>query len=301
MKDLPTSDIGLEALVNVNGFAKGYDAERWANVPLITDISCRIGDDNARTPEDAKAIYEETVSMVGPDVMFGTYISGGRVDDNMNQYPRPTVQWMPTWSYLHDHYRRVDVGNLTFAEMFAEMIAVECSERPGSIVFLDNIIHHSAMSSWPIDWSPTCRFLYFVYQNLKQYDKQLIVNIAGSPHNMSHMDRAYLRWATDGMAFEMCYHESVRNDPEKKARLIETYRYWLDKGKTVILIPGKRGEEREAEQQIVAEFAMEFRKPGDRLFIARAFWEQEREWNQWPVQKGELRDTTDPVDSSDEG
>ena len=296
MEDFPTSDNGLECLCNLNGYAADYEAERWANVPLITDISVRIGEDNAPTPEAAKERYHQAIEMLGSNVVFGTYISGSRVDGALMQWPRPTVQWMPTWSYLKDYYRRIDVSRMEYAEMFAEIIAAECADRPGSLVFLDNIIHPSAMSEWPIDWVSTCRFLVLVRMGLQDYGKRLIVNVAGSPHAMSAIDRVYANYVADGFAFEMCYHESVRGDEEKTARLIETYRYWLDREKTIILIPGKSGDEREAEQQIVAEFAMSFREPGDRLFVTRAFWERQREWNSWPVDKREPGQDKPPLE-----
>lgn len=289
-----SSDQQLRCMVNLNGYALSYPVDRWANVPLITDLSVWI-DDVSNAQETFKQVVD-TIQQTNSQAVFGTYISGGRVEPVFRQYPPEAVakdlipeEWLRT-----DYPNYVDLSNHEAADTFADLIGDSCRNRSGQIIFLDNIVHPSALSTWN-SWVDTCRFLSRVKKNINLLGKKVIVNIAVSPWGMSDEDVRLLSEAVDGMSFEMPFHSLARGNQERTQRLIEVYRAWLRDGKIVVLIPvapiescnGSFCISRDSEAKLSAGLVMMIRETGDRMYVAWPFFQEAPEWTFWPRKMGD--------------
>ena len=279
------SDAQLRCMVNLSGYALSYPPDRWANVPLITDLTVW----TVSTPNVQETFEQvvDTIQFTNSQAVFGTYISGGRVEPVFAQYPPEAVakdlipaQWLRT-----DWTNYVNLSNHEAADTFAGLIGESCRNRAGQVVFLDNIVHPSALSTWT-DWSDTCRFLTLVRDKLHLFGKSVIANIAVSAWSMSDVDVQLLSDAVDGMAFEMPFHSTARGNQERTQRLIEVYRAWLRDGKIVVLIPLAPPENRHLEARLMAGFAMMVREPGDQLYVSWPFYQVAPDWTFWPRQFG---------------
>ncbi len=285
---LPTSDRNLACLVNLSGHAVSYPPDRWAAVPLVTDLAV----DPDSVP-DAHARLQEVLALLNhhsPKGLVGTYISGGRVESAFKRYPPEAIhaRHMPV-NWLRPNTNRVDLSNPQAGEAFADLIVAACEPRQRPIVFLDNIIHPSAMRGWYL-WEDTCRFLGRVKRGVNRNGSLLVPNIAVASWGMSDKDVELLSATVDGMTFEMPYHRLARGNRERTARQIAIYRTWLSGGKIVVFIAVdstlKTLPEKDREVRLVAAFAMLVRNPGDPLFIAWPFYRPQPDWARWPEQLG---------------
>ncbi len=295
---LPNSDHNLRCLVNLSGHAAKYPAESWATVPLVTDLSVR-----HNTVPNAGDRFEEVLKLLkrtNPQALVGRYISGGRVESAIKQYPREAIRanQLPH-EWLRSATNRVDLSNAKAADLFADLIIAESIQPVSPIVFLDNIVHPSMLRGW-VSWENTCRFLQRVKHGLNQNGTRLIANLALAPWGMSDGEVELLSAAVDGMSFEMPFHRRARGNRQRTRSLIAAYRTWLSAGKLVVFIPvvhalesvpeKDRESAKAQEMRLLAGFAMLIRNPGDRLFVASPFWRPEPDWAHWPESFGTPRD-----------
>jgi hypothetical protein len=217
-------------------------------------------------------------------------LSGGRVESVIKQFPPEAIRadQIPS-DWIRPGSTRVDLSNPEAATQFAELIVEECKSRALPIVFLDNILHPSALSGW-ISWKDTCRFVGLVKRGVNANGSSLIVNIAVAPWAMSDADVVLLSDAVDGMSFEMPFHRRARGNRKRTRLLIDVYRKWLAAGKLVVLIPIDRSlktkAQKDSESRLLAAFAMLIRNPGDRLFVTWPFYRIEPDWAGWPKRLG---------------
>ncbi len=295
---LPNSDHNLRCVVNLSGHAVKYPAESWATAPLTTDLSVR-----HNTVPDARVRFEEVVKLLrrtNPHAFVGRYISGGRVESEIKQYPQEAIrssEFPNKW--LRTATNRVDLSNAEAADLFADLIIAESIKPASQIVFLDNIVHPSTLSGW-VPWEDTCRFLQRVKRGVNKNASLLIANIAVAPWGMPDQEGKLLSNAVDGMSFEMPFHRHARENRKRTRSLIAVYRKWLSAGKLVVFIPlahaiktvpeVDRESETIREMRLLAGFAMLIRNPGDRLFVASPFWRPEPDWAHWPESFGSPRE-----------
>ena len=180
---------------------------------------------------------------------------------------------------------RIDLSQPDERTGIADHILDECRIRPGQLVFLDNIVHPSALAGW-VSWSDTCGFMEQIRAGLSPAGKRLIANIAVAPWGLTDEDVQLVSDAVDGMAFEMPFHKDARGHRERTQRLFTVYRHWLNAGKFVVLIPLAPLETRHQEAEFIAGFAMLFRNYGDRLHVAWPFFQVAPEWTYWPREFG---------------
>ena len=291
---LPNSDHNLRCSVNLSGYALGYPAESWATAPLTTDLSVRY-----KTVPDASDTYEEVVKLLrrtNPKALVGRYLSGGRVESTMKQYPQEAIRASQVPSeWLWSATNRVDLSNPKAADLFADLIIAQSIKPISQLVFLDNIVHPSMLRGWA-PWEDTCRFLHRIKHGVNKNASLLMANIAVAPFAMPDGEAKLLSEAVDGMSFEMPFHRHARGDRKRTRSLIAIYRTWLSAGRIVVFIPVVHAlktvpkEARESEQvremRFLAGFAMLIRNPGDRLFVASPFWRPEPDWAHWPQSCG---------------
>lgn len=287
--ELPNSDSDLRCIVNLNEHARSYPLNQWAIVPLVTDFSVFL-----ESGPNADLVYQEVQELLkrhNPKAPVGTYISGGRVEPVIKQYPPEAIRedGIPE-NWRRPSTDRVDLANPEAADRFAQLIIDACQGRKGQIVFLDNVVHPSELPGW-FPWNATCRFLRLVQRGVHGADKLLIANIAGKPWGMSDEDARLLGDAVDGMSFEMPFHQYARGNRERTEGEIRALRTWLSQGKVVVLIPvvGSTATEEEGDREarLIAAFAMLIRNRGDRLFVAWPFWKPVADWADWPKRLGE--------------
>jgi hypothetical protein len=286
---LPNSDSDLRCMVNLSGYALSYPPQQWATTPLVTDFAVI----RESTP-DPQAVFAKVLDVLKrnhADAAVGTYISGGQVKPVIQSYPPEVIHanQVPV-NWLRPNTNRVDLANAEAAEGFAGLIVAECRKREGRFVFLDNIVHPSALPGW-FPWETTCRFLSRVRRDLHENEKLLIANIAVAPWAMSDEDVRLLAESVDGMAFEMPFHKYARDNRERTKRQIDVYRLWLSQKKIVVLIPVddslETPAEIEREVRMLAGFAALVRNRGDSLFVAWPFWKPTPDWADWPKRLGE--------------
>jgi hypothetical protein len=285
----PNSDHDLRCIVDLNGYALGYDLSRWADRGLIGFLTIHL------EPEmgDVEQRYLDILVLLRttpPASFVGTYISGRRIDEKADRYPAPTIDRARIQdSWLRPGENNIDLGNQAAAEGFADLIIEECAQRPAPLVFLDNIIHPSALKEW-CSWRDTCGFLARVHEGLNAQGQRLIANIAVASWAMSAHDVDLLSGSVDGMSFEMPFHKNARGNQDRTRWQTYVYRKWLGLGKCVVLIALdsslKTQEEKDDEAQLIAALAMMVRNPGDRLFVAWPFFRHTPDWADWPVRFG---------------
>ncbi len=285
---LQPSDQTLRCGVNLSGHAFNYPPSQWASVPLITDFSVFLD-----TVANPAARYNEVLARAlatNPGVVIGRYLSGARVQSSFKQYPPEAVdsqKFLP--AMLRSGTDIVDLEDPGAARQFTDFIVDQFRDFPRPILFLDNMVHPSALPGW-IPWKHTCALLSEIRSAINRRGALLVANIAVASWAMSDADVDLLTSVVDGMAFEMPFHAFARQSPDRIERQIEVYRRWLDRGKIVVMIPVTSSDEEQAandlEVRFVAAFAMVVRRPGDRLFVAWPFWKANPDWNQWPADFG---------------
>jgi len=293
----PNSDQRLACTVNLDTQAYNYEAN-WRRTTLITDHKIEAS-------SDAADYFQSSVETIQrADIRFGTYISGGQVLATARYYPAEAITIEQTaWSQssiihgvcvnrdgsvVHGSYVNLDepVARLPFGRLLVE----EISSRPGDYVFLDNIAHNSAAGPHWFAWLNSCDLMRRVREGCPRCRKLLIVNIAVDPGALNIVELEQLAMSVDGVAFEMPFVRARRERFGNQYDLIENYRYLLDAGKLIVLIPVDAALEteaqRDAERRFIAAFAMMIRKPGDRLFVAWPFWKPAPDWATWPQDFG---------------
>lgn len=283
------SDQSLCCMVNLDGHAIHYPPSRWASVPLITDFSVFV--DTVADPTQRYNELLDRAQSTNSDIVIGRYLSGARIQSSFKQYPPEAVnaQNFPS-NLLRKGTDRVNLEDPKAEQQFLNLVLDSYRSYPRRVLFLDNIVHPSALPGW-IPWHTTCRFLAQIKAALHQDKALLIANIAVAPWAMTDADISLLNDSVDGMAFELPFHQLARKSPQHTARQIEVYRYWLDKRKIVVLIavPDKSITtewERELEVRFIASFAMMIRKSGDKLYVAWPFYKPLPDWNDWPAVLG---------------
>jgi hypothetical protein len=275
----------LRCMVNLSSYALSYPLDRWAGVPVTTDIA--VPTTSTSTPHLVLSNLITKIQTRNPHALFGTYISGGRIESSFAQYPPETVaaRLIPTEWLLPDT-NRINLRNRLAASTFADLIIQESVHRPGHILFVDNIIHPSSLPGW-IPWQDTCWFLSRIRDGLVPSKKRLIANIAVSAWGLSDADVQIVTQAVDGISLEMPFHALARGHRERTQRLIDIYRIWLDEKKYLVLIPVAPLATRHKEAELIAGLAMILREPGDRIYVAWPFFQETPHWTNWPEDFGE--------------
>jgi hypothetical protein len=285
LRPRPTSDKIIRCIVNMNGYAVEYPTYMWAVVPLTTDLTVHMDPniDEAERFAEVSQMGEEA----NPDIFIGRYISGSRVEVTHDRYPPPAVNAteIPEEWLKPDATNRVNISNPQAAEAFAKLIVTEFRRAPKPVVFLDNIVHPTSLSTW-FPWADQCRFLQQVREGLHENGGLMIANVAMALWGLSDTDVALTAESVDGIALEQPVHPKVREEAARLNRVIHIYRTWLDAGKIIVLIPRTTEELVEKELQFIAAFAMAIREPGDSIFVAWPFWKPVPAWQSWPEEFG---------------
>lgn len=270
------SDKILRCIVNMNGHALNYAPERWAYVPLITDIS-------VKPTEGSPYVYYELINRArkfNPDIKIGSYVSW-RLQDAPIQYPNDSIKRSIFPLEWIKHTNKPDLGN-KWARYIAHSEVLDLAEpRNGDYLFIDNNVHPSALSTW-FKWEDTCDFLQMV-----NFEENVIANIAGSPHFFKDSDIELLNGAVKGVAFEVPWHPTARSTVDQIKSVLRTYKQLLEQQHIVILMSVVQdGTERDKEMTLLAGLCMMVRNPGDAIFVARSFWQDRPLWESLPESLG---------------
>lgn len=277
MNDLPVSEHTIRCIVNMDQHALKH-LDKWVGVPLITDLSMKL-EQEFPDPIASPSLHYAELRSIAPHA--GRYISGGRMDRVKRQSPEATIDFarIPAiWMIGETNRFRLD--GVGVAEDLAGCIESSVRDNDVPIVFLDNMVHPSTGGT-EIAWFHTCRFLRMLRDKLNSQRQVLIANVAVAPWIMSELDAKMLSDSVDGMAFEMAFHENIRDRPDRIEKELARHRAWLDAGKTVICIPLAKKDDPahlESEAAYMAEQVHANRKTGDSWWVAYPYFKEKPDW-----------------------
>ncbi len=274
----PDSSKYDRVLVNAQQGIESYPKEWFAQDTLVTDFT--IADTDKKTAESAAQQYTTIRALLNSyGLAVGTYVSGTTVEPEAMETKWPWVvvpsEWMPDASQYvgaipGEPFRKIiDVSDPGTRHAFQSGIRKLWEQMPAPVRFVDNAaIHQSAGRGQP--WKSYCQNIREIREMGDAMGSVQIFNLSGHVGEFSDVEASELIQAVGhgGILLEMPWHENIRKDPAATERARLRYRQLLDSGMAIIMAePGA-----EPSKDLV-KWVNSWRKPGDHLYFAGAFWQ----------------------------
>lgn len=286
---IPNSDARMDCLASIPG---EYVGSADLSAPLVLSYTV------PRASGDAP--YRQLRGSFDPDALVGTYIKSTwpRPLDVLARYP---FECLPSETFYPHELLPADASGATFYRLdnatrrtyFATRLVTEAREREAELLILDGGAHPMSGAAWAkaIGWPTVCQYYRQVRDGCAAHGIDLIVNFALSDWLLTPGDCDLLTQCTHAVALEYPLNVPYCRNPADPIRSVQRFRdglaRWrqiLDAGVGLVLTP--TAPPGVGEQRFLAAAAMLVRRPGDRLFVLRDWFNSIPEWRDLAARLG---------------
>lgn len=272
----PDSTLHGRALVNVNNYIATRPRAWFSHDTFVTDF--QVLNVTPGTHAQAGEQYQKVRSLLESwGLQVGTYMSGTTVTPEADHTTWPpatvSIEQMPAAARYVGSWPRqprrkiIDVTDPDTRHAFQSVIRQLWQSEPAPIRFVDNAaVHPSVARMQP--WEAYCENIEEIRKLGEALGSRVVFNIAMHVGMLSDSDALLLMQAVGdhGIALEMPWHRTIRENKEATQRAQERYRQLLDTGMGIIMIPVDTPED------VLAAWLGSWKKPADHVYISSVFW-----------------------------